>query len=148
MNRNRFQDENKTLSDFQKEVLVICPVCKQKAVAKADYEIKSARLLCNNCGYNKDITTKSSMFGVMGNWVVAAHLYFDADLWLKAPFKDDFFFAYNNQHLDYLEKYISAGLREHKDRTHFTLLEKLPKFYHEAKNRESLLKLIHKLKEK
>ena len=39
-------------------------------------------------------------------------------------------------------------LREHKDRTHFTLLEKLPRFYHEAKNREVLLKLIAKLKAK
>ena len=46
----------------------------------------------------------------------------------------------------YLEKYISATLREHKDRTNFTLLEKLPKFYHEAKNREGLLKIIAKLK--
>ena len=55
---------------------------------------------------------------------------------------------FNREHLDYLEAYISAMLREHKDRTHFTLLEKLPRFYHEAKNRDTLLKLIAKLKNK
>jgi hypothetical protein len=39
-------------------------------------------------------------------------------------------------------------MREHKDRAHFTLLEKLPKFYHEGKNRTALLKIIEKLKKK
>ena len=56
--------------------------------------------------------------------------------------------AYNEAHLDYLEKYISATLRQHTDRKHFTILEKLPKFYHEAKNRSDLLKIIEKLRRK
>lgn len=77
-----------------------------------------------------------------------ANHYFHAGLWLQAPFKKDIFWAYNGKHLEYLERYISATIREHKDRTGFTLLEKLPKFYHEAKNRESLLKIIAKLKSK
>lgn len=89
-----------------------------------------------------------TVFGQSGNWKVAAHFYFDAPLWLEASFKNEVFFAYNLAHLNYLEHYISARLREHKDRTHFTLLEKLPKFYHEAKNREALLKIIIKLKQK
>jgi len=58
------------------------------------------------------------------------------------------FFAYNLKHLEYLEQYIAAGLREHKNRKGFTLLEKLPKFYHEAKNRGALLRIIQKLKMK
>jgi hypothetical protein len=144
----RFQDENMRISEFQREVLVECPSCKQKAEAKVDYENQSARLVCGNCGYNRDIMTKFPMFGISGNWLVAAHLYFGAELWLKIPFKNDVFWVYHISHLEYLEKYISADLREHKDRSHFTLLEKLPKFYHEAKNRDTLLKLINKLKNK
>lgn len=70
--------------------------------------------------------------------LIATQMYFDADLWLQASFKSDIFYAYNQSHLDYLESYISAKLREHKDRTHFTLFEKLPRFYHESKNREAL----------
>jgi len=73
---------------------------------------------------------------------------FRSELWLQAPFKKDVFWAYNDKHLEYLERYISATIREHKDRAGFTLLEKLPKFYHEAKNREGLLKIIAKLKSK
>ena len=123
----RFHDENLRGSDFRKEVWVVCPSCGKKAII--NYESEVPRLICVHCGLIKD-----------SDWNV--------DLWLVAPFKNNFFVAYNGEHLEYLERYIRATLREHKDRTHFTLLEKLPKFYHEAKNREGLLKVIAKLKTK
>lgn len=142
---NRFQDENLLRADLYKEVWVVCPTCAKKAISTVDFEIKKARLLCVDCGYNKDVFTSTYEYTsaeLPANW------YFKAELWLQAPFKNDIFWAYNDQHLDYLERYISATLREHKDRTGFTLLEKLPKFYHEAKNRTGLLKIIAKLKSK
>ena len=142
---NRFQDENLTRSDFHKEVWVVCPSCAKKATATVDFETKKARLLCVNCGYNKESTTGLILKGTID---MSANWYFDAELWLKGSFKNDVFWAYNDKHLEYLERYITAILREHKDRTGFTLLEKLPKFYHEAKNREALLKIITKLKTK
>lgn len=144
--QNRFTDQNKTTQDFYQEVWVVCPSCNKKAIAKADYNKKEARLYCESCGYNKQIPTETSVFGIKGNWEMAAHSYFNAKLWLQHPFKNEAFFAYNKEHLHYLEQYIAAGLREHKNRTGFTLLEKLPKFYHEAKNRAALLKIIQKLK--
>lgn len=143
--QNRFQDENLTKYDFYKEVWIVCPSCEKKAIAKVDFEIKLARLICINCGLNKETTIQISKNASLE---MAANIYFNAELWLKAPFKNDVFWAYNDKHLEYLERYISATLREHKDRTHFTILEKLPKFYHEAKNREGLLKIIAKLKHK
>ena len=142
---NRFQDENLRRSDFYKEVWVVCTSCAKKAIATVDFEAKKARLLCVNCGYNKETTTALIPKGTV---IMAASWYFNAELWLSTPFKNEVFWAYNDKHLEYLERYISATLREHKDRTHFTLLEKLPKFYHEAKNREGLLKIISKLKNK
>lgn len=144
----RFTDQNKTLSYFYTEVWVVCPACTKKAIANVLFDDKQARLYCDSCGYNKQTSTETSVFGVKGHWQMAAHGYFGAELWLQHPFKNDVFFAYNGEHLDYLEAYIGAALREHKDRTHFTLLEKLPKFYHEAKNRKALLSLIGKLKRK
>ncbi|MDO9153861.1 MAG: hypothetical protein Q7U47_09185 [Paludibacter sp.] len=141
----RFQDENLILSDFYKEVWVVCPGCEKKAIAKVNFETKTARLFCLRCAYNKESATA---FDKNASIETAAHAYFQAELWLQAPFKNEVFWAYNDKHLEYLEKYISATLREHKDRTHFTLIEKLPKFYHEAKNREGLLKVIAKLKSK
>ena len=144
MNKNRFQDENLLLSDFYKEVWVVCPSCTKKAMAKVNQETKSARLFCLHCGYNKETTTAIKN----GTIEMPANQYFQAELWLQSSFKKDLFWAYNDKHLEYLERYISATIREHKDRVGFTLLEKLPKFYHEAKNRESLLKIIAKLKNK
>lgn len=142
---NRFQDENLLLSDFYSEVWVVCPTCAKKAIVKANFENKTVRLFCVHCGYNKEMTTSlSHNMSVQ----MPASQFFDSVLWLQAAFKKENFWAYNDKHLDYLEGYIGASLREHKDRTHFTLLEKLPKFYHEAKNREPLLKLITKLKNK
>jgi len=124
---------------------VVCPSCSKKAITKVDFETKIARLFCVECGNNKEISIAINKKATLET---AANHYFQAELWLQAPFKNELFWAYNNIHLEYLEKYISATLREHKDRTHFTLLEKLPKFYHEAKNREGLLKIIEKLKKK
>jgi len=142
---NRFHDENLTLSNFYQEVWVVCLYCEKKAVAKVNFENKTARLFCVHCGYNKETST---VLVKNGSIEMAAHQYFNVELWLKTSFKNEVFWAYNDKHLEYLEHYISATLREHKARTGFTLLEKLPKFYHEAKNRESLLKIITKLRNK
>lgn len=54
---NRFQDENHILANFYKEVWVVCPYCKKKAVAKVNFENKSARLFCVHCGFNKETST-------------------------------------------------------------------------------------------
>lgn len=142
---NRFQDENLTKYDFYKEVLIVCPSCSKKATAIVDFEGCEAKLFCTHCSCIKTTTTK---FNKNGSIEVAANRYFDAELWLQSSFKNDVFWAYNEKHLEYLERYISATLREHKDRTGFTILEKLPKFYHEAKNRNDLLKVIEKLRNK
>lgn len=144
----RFQDQNLRITHFQEVVAVACPKCQHKATATVSYEEKKARLVCNACGLLVVKATQLTYLGLTTNYEVAAHAYFNVELWYSTAFKNEVFFAYNEAHLLYLENYISAKLREHKDRTHFTLLEKLPKFYHEAKNREALLKLIVKLKKK
>jgi Zn ribbon nucleic-acid-binding protein len=149
MNQKRFADQNIRIDDFQHEVWVHCPNCQKQAVARVFEEYKTARLTCLHCAYGKELPTlfRSASFGVY-QIKQGAHAYFQASLWFEAPFKGNQFWAYNPEHLDYLEKYIAATLREHKNREHFTLLEKLPRFYHEAKNRNGLLKIIVHLRNK
>ncbi len=142
---NRFTDENLKASTFYNEVLVVCPMCTQKANTSVNIETKTAKLFCLQCGHNKE---RSIDLYNNGTLKMPANMYFKVDFWLRATFKNEVFYAYNYIHLAYLERYIYASIREHKDRTGFTLLEKLPKFYHEAKNREALLKIITKLKNK
>ncbi len=142
---NRFQDENLLPGNFYNDVWVVCPACTAKAIASTNTELKTVRLFCVHCGYIKEVGIR---IGKNEFVTMAAHHFFEVKLWLMASFKNELFWAYNDKHLEYLERYISATLREHKNRTHFTLLEKLPKFYHEAKNRSQLLKIIQKLKSK
>ena len=142
---HRFKDENLKASSFYTNVIVECPECTKKAHTNVNMETKIAGLLCFKCGYNKKTPV---VFYNDATLKMPANMYFNANRWLQAPFKKDVFISYNYDHLAYLERYIFATIREHKDRTGFTLLEKLPKFYHEAKNREALLKLITKLKNK
>lgn len=146
--KTRFRDQKLRISEFYKKVLIQCPRCDLKAIATVDYEIRKARLLCENCTYSKDCSTETTFFGSTGNLILPAHQYFYANLWLLAPFKNDIIWAYNYDHLDYLEAYIGAKLREKQDREHYTLLEKLPLFYHDRKNRVALLKMIAKLRSK
>lgn len=149
MSDHRFKDQHKTLNDFQNEVWVHCLQCYKQTVARLLTEDKKARITCAHCGNHKEVSTLIAYNnGSYYELKQATHTYFGASLWFAHPFKNDVFWAYNRAHLEYLENYISAKLREHKDRTHFTLLEKLPKFYHDAKNRDSLLKIIEKLKNK
>jgi len=146
--QHRFHDQNYRLNDFQNEVAVVCPKCQKKALATLNCEDKKAKLICTYCGYHYVKDTLITHLGFTANYITEASAYFDVEPWYYAPFKTDVFLAYNEAHLLYFEQYIGAKLREHIDRSHFTLLEKLPKFYHEAKNREPLLKLINKLKKK
>ncbi len=142
-NPSHFQDENLLLSNFYQEVWIVCPSCSKKAMATVNDETKTARMFCTHCGLNKETAAAIDKNATIE---MPANQYFQAELWLQIPFKNEVFWVYNDKHMAYLERYISATIREHKDRTHFTLLEKLPKFYHEAKNREGLMKIIVKLK--
>ena len=144
-NKKRFLDGNLRLAEFMDEVWVVCPVCSKKATALRIPDRDSARMSCLSCGYARELSTKAEN-GM--SIIMPAHAYFNAVLWLQMPFRKHLFQAYNGLHLTYLEQYVSADIRESRDRTHFTLLEKLPKFYHAAGNRVALLKIIAKLRQK
>ncbi len=69
--------------------------------------------------------------------------------WFSESFKGQLFWAVNNEHLEYLEKFISAKLRQRgKESYGMMLVDKLPKFIKNKKNRDELLKLISRLKNK
>jgi hypothetical protein len=74
--------------------------------------------------------------------------YFGYSLWLQENFKSFIFWAYNYEHLDYLDSYKKSKLRERNNRTGWTLVEKLPSFIKEAKNRAKLGKNSRKTKAK
>ncbi|MEO8533582.1 MAG: hypothetical protein ABI441_07525 [Flavobacterium sp.] len=74
--------------------------------------------------------------------------WYNFPLWFQKEVSGNVFWAYNQEHISYLEKYIKASLRERNSKINFStsLVTRLPKFVKEAKNREKLLKIIEKWK--
>jgi DNA-directed RNA polymerase subunit M/transcription elongation factor TFIIS len=73
---------------------------------------------------------------------------FGLPLWLQGSIRGNLFWAYNRQHLYAIKEYVGAKLRERQTTTHTTMVERLPQFIKDAKNRDAILKLIEKLERK
>lgn len=162
----RFKNAYQTLTyDFIKDVLVECPKCEQKAIVKAskysfgEHNDEDVRLICTSCGYNKMLIEKPTSILYVSNRKIirGRHLYiggsidpfFHLPLWLTAEVNGHLLWAYNLDHLDFLEKHISARLRERdtNEKRNKSLGSRLPKWMTSKKNRELLLRAIKRLKE-
>lgn len=138
--QERFADENQWLGSFLYRVLVHCPQCDQCA------EITNSpqRLLCINCGYSK----KNVRWDVLGGPVSSNN---SKSLWLQTPCCGKVLWAFNLEHLAYLESYISADHRERKQTpngwSNSSLASRLPKWMIAAKHRKEVLQAILKLRE-
>lgn len=72
-------------------------------------------------------------------------------LWLSTSVGDEELWAYNAEHLDLLEAYVSADLRERVlERRHHmtTMVERLPPWLKSAKHRDAALAGIARLRER
>ena len=73
-------------------------------------------------------------------------------LWLQKWYQGHLVWALNEEHLSFLEGFISGTLRERKDGlvdgwSNNSLASRLPRWIKVSKNRKGLLKAISKLKE-
>ena len=148
----RFRDrrERKYRYDFVDEVLVRCPRCDGCAVVLAQPGTEDAgvldlrrRLRCAACGYVKDETVGSAVVGG------PVDPFFRRPLWLQAGCCGQVLWAYNVRHLDLLESYVAARLRERGDvvaGAPASLVERLPTWLKTAKNRAEVLRTIGRLR--
>lgn len=158
-NDERFLDTGIMLYDFYDEFLVVCPKCasmarviidevEEKKVTKVQtqkYQNKffaPRKLVCSKC-LHRDAWNKNTIgFGSSVDW------YFRLPLWLRIPCCGELLWAYNSKHLEIVEKYVSAKLRERTQKGRSSFLSKLPQWIKSAKNRSAVLKGVKKLKEK
>ena len=129
---------NCNCSNCSKEINLIIPSVNEK---KEKIAIK-----CKNCGKTQEYAPRN----IAQEWIYRSNGkpsddYFGLPLWISSNFKDYIFWAYNYEHLNYLKLYISAEIRESNNRTHWTMIEKLPVWMSSAKNREKLMKIIKEL---
>ncbi|MFD9789137.1 hypothetical protein ACFWYX_35085 [[Kitasatospora] papulosa] len=155
---DRFRDrrERKYGYDFLDEVLVHCPRCDGCATVTPHPEIpadeKAAdygslhlhrRLRCMGCGFFKDREVDSAVVGS------PVDPYFQRPVWLQTSCCGHVLWAYNVRHLDLLEAYVGAKLRERGElvpRAPVSLVERLPTWLKVAKNRTEVLRTFKRLR--
>jgi hypothetical protein len=153
--KSRFRDTGKTIYAIGHEFLVHCPRCDncaQVVPRNGEQGLASTRLVCKKCGYTQDWEGKAMVVGGSFDW------YFRLPLWLQTPCCGKILWAYNKEHLDFLENYVKAGLRESFPMKVYetglvmwrnkSLASRLPTWMKRAKNRDEVLRGIERLRKK
>jgi len=69
-------------------------------------------------------------------------------LWLQTPCAGHVLWAWSAWHLDFIERYVSADLRERTPNINTSLASRLPKWIKSARHRKEILKGIRRLRER
>jgi hypothetical protein len=140
-----FHDDGTTIYDFGDEFLVRCPRCQACALVHQHYP-ERPRFACARCGLAREFDEHSSARGGPSDW------YFGYPLWLQVPCVGHILWAHNFEHLTFLERLVSAGLRlRHRPAdTHYVnrrLAARLPRWMLSAKHRAAVLRGLAELRE-
>ena len=148
----RFRNTQETLDSFVDEYLVVCPQCAACArVVPIDVQQSSLfaprRVVCHTCGYTKDWQEQTIHLGDEYD------SYFGLPLWLQTGVGDKIVWAYNLRHLNLIEAFVRASLRERRadPKTGWrnkSVASRLPNWIKAAKNRKQILKAIERIKQK
>lgn len=167
----RFHDPGDRLEAFLDEVLVHCPRCGARArvtptpVDAADPDapgrpprkvvgpapprtggFADRRLVCGGCALVRTWPAP----GARRQYVTGTDVdpWFREPLWLRTDVGGEVLWAYNERHLDALDDYIRATLRtkDHTPGMIHTMVNRLPTWMKEARNREPLRAAIAKLR--
>lgn len=134
----RFRDNGEKIYDylFKYDILIECPHCKRcaRGIRKTD-EAFGYILQCKRCS-----VLANPMVGTWGHGT-----FMGLNLWLRTSCCGNILWAYSKQHLDFMDGYINATLRETIPNMNQSLASRLPNWIKSGKNREELKKGIDKL---
>jgi hypothetical protein len=150
----RCKDNGETIYSFQDEFLVRCPSCNSCAsVRRIDPNntdlFTPRRFSCIHCGTIKDWSARE----IVRYWCdEPVDDYFHYPLWLQTPCCGQTLWAYNLPHLDFIESFVSAKLRERKQDKKYgwsnrSLFSRLPKWMQSRKKREEILSAVAKIRQ-
>ncbi|WP_019639236.1 hypothetical protein [Paenibacillus fonticola] len=159
----KFKNQHRMLVSFGAYFLVVCPNCSGKAKvislgAPSPYITGiTRRFFCSECGSHKEFVPRKNCYNeavirYSKNWEEGYiniggpfDWFFGYSLYLQIPCCGQTLWAYNLEHLEYVESYVAAELRE--DHPYYLSVEsRLPAWMKSAKNRHDVLKAIGKLK--
>lgn len=135
--KEHFKDSGERLSDFEYYRIIECPSC-QKPV-----DFFNLQITCIQCGYNKQFEKEDSRFPyfILNGSVPIID-------YLQIPCCGEELWAYNLEHLIFIEDYVTANIRSRKPNINKSLISRLPQWIKSAKNREQIVKAIQSLKQK
>jgi hypothetical protein len=138
----------------EEPVHVVCPVCQHRAEVvpwldgepRDRYSIRwPRRLVCRACGHVRNWPGEARYAGTYWNRPVDP--FFRQPLWLRAECCGGRnLWAFNERHLEILESYVSARLRERGEYVGMTMLARLPAWLKSAKHRTEILRTIGRLR--
>lgn len=138
MSEMRFKDSGERIYDFlfNQYILIECTGCKKcaKGIRKNDSSF-GYTIQCKYCGI-----LSNPMIGSWGNGT-----FMGLNLWLRTNCCGNLLWAYNKEHLDFLDGYVKSSLRERIPNINQSLASRLPDWIKSRKNRKELSKGIHKL---
>ena len=133
-------------------ILVRCPSCRGAACVASHPDDEHPlphrgtrpRLTCPSCAYVREAKPVSE-YRIGGR----TDPFFGAALLLQDDCAGHTLWAYNEPHLDVMARYISAKRRERADFTdsqHQSMLEKLPAWMKDARNRDAVSRSLERLR--
>ena len=138
-----------TLPTNDDPILVVCPKCNSKALVLPD-TLYGVKCVCTKCSFNQKQSNKQRSFEWHSD--IPHDGYFGYDLYLQIYCCGHSLYAFTIRHLDLLEAYIKADLRERRQNENgwrnASVASRLPKWIKSYKNRQQLIKAIYKLREK
>ncbi|UKS27299.1 hypothetical protein LOZ80_38700 [Paenibacillus sp. HWE-109] len=141
MTNSRFRDTGERIYDFlfKYDILIECPHCMKCAKGLKRVDGKFSYIMqCKRCGVLTD-----PIVGTWGNGT-----FMGLNLWLRTNCCGELLWAYNEQHLDFMDGYINSSLREAIPNKNQSLASRLPNWIKSGKNREELTKGIIKLRKR
>jgi hypothetical protein len=76
---------------------------------------------------------------------VATDPLFGLDLWLCTPCRGEVLWAYNVEHVQFLQRYVGATLRTREPKQNGSIASRLPAWITSAKHRDEVLAGLSKL---
>jgi hypothetical protein len=144
--QSRYQGPPTGRWDYMKEFQVECPKCGKDAIIIVDAGVwNRGKLTCRNCMHSEKSIDRKAKYRSIGG---AVDPIFGLPLWFQTEVRGDLFWACNREHLNEIRSYVSSRLRERRTTLFATMVEKLPHFIKDSKNRETIIKAIEKLERK
>lgn len=158
---NKQFSSRQTIMEFGGRFYVVCPQCSRCAIVQSR-DSGRVVLTCRFCGCVREDSKRRSSIVFAGSVEVyddhsigigaPVDWYFHIPFWLQTSCCGEVLWAYNEEHLAFLEAFVAAKQRTSVCNEHGwsnqSLMNRLPLWVKQAKNRDEVLRGLVRLREK